>query len=322
MHQQLTPDERDVIAQLRAQGATPSEIARRLKRSPSTVGRELRRNGADDGYRATAAQRQAEERRRNRPYVKKADRELINPLIRRGLAQNFAPEQIAQRIPQEFPDTPERTLSSSSIYRWIIESPQRDHWQACLRRGGKAPRKPRDKSIKPGSAPIAKRPAVIERRGRLGDFEGDTVLGQPGTGGLVTLVDRRSRFTWMFKIEDKRAATVKRRIAQELKSFPAGKCHSLTFDNGTEFAAIPALGKRLEIAVYFAEPGKPQQRGTNENTNRLIRQYFPKGIDFTTVSHQQVRQRGKELNNRPRACLGYRTPAEVYYGVTDRLLCV
>jgi IS30 family transposase len=318
---QLTAEERDLIAEFRAQGATQAEIARRLNRSASTISRELRRNGDQQGYGAIAAQRRADERRRNRPYTKKAERERINPLVRRGLSQEFSPDQIAQRLKREYSQHPQRQVSASSIYRWIAQSPQREHWQARLRRRGKARRKPRQIAAKPGAAPIAQRPAVIENRGRLGDFEGDMVLGQPGTGGITTLVDRKSRCTFAFKTEDKRASTLKRRIQQEVHSLPKGKCRSLTFDNGTEFAQIPALGKRLGISVYFAEPGKPQQRGTNENTNRLLRQYFPKGIDFTTVSHQQVRQITERLNNRPRACLGYRTPHEVFYGVKDQVLC-
>ena len=156
-------------------------------------------------------------------------------------------------------------MSSSA---WIEQDENREHWQSFLRRRGKRPyrRKPAESA---GGARIADRPETIEQRARLGDFEGDTVLGPPGTGGLATLVDRKSRFTIVLKVRSKHAD--------------------------------------------HADPGCPYQRGSNENTNGLIRQYFPKGTDFRDISHHEVRRVEKRLNDRPRACLGFRTPAEVFF---------
>ncbi len=143
---------------------------------------------------------------------------------------------------------------------------------------------------------------------RLGDFEGDTVLGPPGTGGLATLVDRKSRYTIVVKIHSKQADHVHQKIKQRMKQLDEERRHSITFDNGTEFARCHRLEKHLGLQLYFADPGCPYQRGTNENTNGLIRQYFPKGTDFRNVTHHQVREVENLLSDRPRACLGYRPP--------------
>ena len=137
--------------------------------------------------------------------------------------------------------------------------------------------------------------------------------GPPGTGGLATLVDRKSRFTIVVKIQSKNADHVHEKIKQRMKELDEERRHSITFDNGTEFARCHRLEKHLGMELYFADPGCPYQRGTNENTNGLIRQYFPKGTDFRDISHNEVRQVEKLLNNRPRACLGFRTPAEVFF---------
>lgn len=162
-------------------------------------------------------------------------------------------------------------------------------------------------------ARIEHRPEVIESRVRLGDFEEDTVLGPPGTGGVVTLVDRKSRLTIITKIQSKAADHVHARIKQRLKELPDEQRHSITFDNGTEFARCDRLERHLDLELYFADPGCPYQRGTNENTNGLIRQYFPKGTNFRDVSHQEVRAVEKLLNDRPSECLGFRTPSEVFF---------
>ena len=164
---------------------------------------------------------------------------------------------------------------------------------------------------------------ALERRSErpLGDFEGDTVRGPPGTGGVITLVDRKSRFTVITKIQSKDAEHVRERMRRRLKELEEERRHSITFDNGTEFARCYRLEKHLGLKLYFADPGCPHQRGTNENTNGLIRQYFPKGTNFRDISHCQVREVEKLLNNRPRACLGFRTPAEVFFEKTPSAGC-
>jgi len=303
-------EERDRIAQLKHQGADQKEIARALKRSPATVSRELRRNCSGDEYLVGQAQRQAERRRCERPLVRKMDSPQINETIRHGLSQYWSPEQIAGRL--QFDDLEEqRAVTARTIYTWIASDEHREHWRSFLRRRGKrASRRKKPDGI---GAPIDQRPEVIEARLRLGDFEGDTVLGPLGTGGLATLVCRKSRYTIIVKIRSKEADHVHQKIKERLKQLDAERRRSVTFDNGTEFARCHRLQKHLGMELYLADPGCPHQRGTNENTNGLIRQFFPKGTEFRDITHHQVREVENLLNNRPRACLGYRTPAEVFF---------
>jgi len=312
MASHLTLEERDRLAQFRHQGLQQQEIAKILRRSKSTISRELKRNPIGDDYLAGQAQRQAEQRRRERPLSRRMDDPEINESVRSGLAQQWSPEQIEGRLEQQYPDDPRRRVSAQTIYDWIKNDEHREHWQAMLRRRGKRPSRRKQAETSDG-ARIADRPEVIEGRFRLGDFEGDTVLGPPGTGGLVTLVDRKSRFTIILKIQSKDSDHVHQRIKERLKELDDERRHSITFDNGTEFARCHRLEKHLGITLYFADPGCPYQRGTNENTNGLIRQFFPKGTDFRHISHHEVRRVENLLNNRPRACLGFRTPAEVFF---------
>lgn len=310
MAQHLTVEERDRIAQLQCQGVGQKEIAEAIGRSAATISRELRRNGKDGNYYAGQAQQEAEQRRRERPLMRKMDDPTINEFVRVGLAHDWAPEQIEGRLKTASPD---RTVSCQTIYTWIKQSEHREHWESRLRRRGKRPRERKKAASPSDAARIANRPEVIEQRLRLGDFEGDTVLGPPGTSGLATLVDRKSRFTIIVKIQSKNADHVHEKIKQRLKELDGERRHSITFDNGTEFARCHRLEKHLDMQLYFADPGCPYQRGTNENTNGLIRQYFPKGSDFRDVSHHEVRRVENLLNNRPRACLAFRTPHEVFF---------
>ena len=310
MAHHLTPQERDRIAQLRHQGANQKEIAHAVGRCPSTIGREVHRNHTDGEYYAAQAQQAAERRRQERPLVLKMENPEINAAVRAGLAQEWAPAQIAGRMRQQGSD---RRVSPQTIYTWIKQDEERKHWETMLRRRGKRPNRRKNAPTTGDAARIDQRPEVIEERLRLGDFEGDTVLGPAGTGGLATLVDRKSRFTIMVKVRSKNADHVHDKIKQRMKELDAEHRHSITFDNGTEFARCHRLEKHLGMELYFADPGCPYQRGTNENTNGLIRQYYPKGTDFRDISHSAVRQVEKLLNNRPRACLGFRTPNEVFF---------
>lgn len=312
MASHLTLEERDRIAQLRYQGASQKQIAGAVERCRSTISRELQRNGAGSEYYAAHAQQESERRRRERPLVRKMEDPQINQQIRAGLAQEWSPEQISGRMKQEHPDRADRAVSPQTIYAWIKQDEQREHWESLLRRRGKRPCR-RKNTPTSDSARIAGRPEVIEQRQRLGDFEGDTVLGPAGTGGLATLVDRKSRLTIVVKVQSKNADHVHHKLKQRLKELDQERRCSITFDNGTEFARCHRLERHLGIKLYFADPGCPYQRGTNENTNGLIRQYFPKGTDFRDISHDEVRRAEKLLNNRPRACLGFRTPAEVFF---------
>jgi IS30 family transposase len=305
-------EERDRLAQLRHRGANQKEIALALSRDKGTISRELRRNGTPGEYFAGQAQRESERRRRERPLVRKLDDPELHQVVLDELTQEWSPEQIAGRLKQQ---PGQRTVSHQTIYAWIKQDEHREHWESFLRRRGKRPYR-RKHTGPPAAACIRNRPQVIEQRLRLGDFEGDTVLGPPGTGGVATLVDRKSRFTIIVKIRSKDADHVQEKIKQRLKELDEERRHSITFDNGTEFARCHRLEKHLGMKLYFADPGCPYQRGTNENTNGLIRQYYPKGTDFRDISHYQVRETENKLNNRPRACLGFRTPNEVFFEKT------
>lgn len=313
MAKHLTLEERDRIAQLRYQEADQKEIAEALGRSSSTISRELRRNSTGGDYYAAQAQRESQRRRRERPLLRKMEDPQINQQVRSGLTHEWSPEQISGRMKQQRPDDDKRTVSPQSIYTWIKKDAHREHWESFLRRRGKRPYRRKKPAPTAEAARIDHRPEVIEKRLRLGDFEGDTVLGPPGTGGLATLVDRKSRLTIVVKVKSKNADHVHRKLKQRLKELDRERRCSITFDNGTEFARCHRLEKHLDLTLYFADPGCPYQRGTNENTNGLIRQYFPKGTDFRNISHHQVRRVEKLLNNRPRACLGFRTPHEVSF---------
>lgn len=312
MHQHFRFEERVRLEELLGQQWSQSEIAKELKRSESTISRELSRHRVKGVYLAKFAQAEAERRRCQRPIVRKMDRPQIRDAVQDGLIQRWSPDEIAGRLQERFPKQPERHISASSIYLWAkAQGPQRKHWEQSLRRRGRRPYHPRPPT-KHGGQPIKGRPAIIERRGRLGDFEGDLVLGLPGSGGLLTLVDRRSRFLCLELVRNKTSRHVHQRLKQALAKLPDGQRRSLTFDNGSEFTRCYLVEKSHGTRLYFADPGCPHQRGTNENTNGLIRQFFPKGIDFRTVTPQEMRRVENLMNDRPRRCLGYRTPREVF----------
>lgn len=322
MPNHLTAAERDRLAQLSHRGFNQKQMAAALERSPATISRELRRNSEGSEYHACQAQNLAQTRRSERPLTQKLDRPDLQEAVRDGLANHWAPEQIAGRLRSLHEDLPNRHVSAPTIYAWIKESDDREHWNSFLRRRGKRPNRRRKGSEMNAGSRIANRPEVIEGRLRLGDFEGDTVLGPPGTGGIVTLVDRRSRYTIMTKISSKDSEHVHHRIKLRLKALQEERRRSITFDNGTEFARCHRLEKHLGMKLYFADPGCPHQRGTNENTNGLIRQFFPKGTDFREITHNEVSEVETLLNGRPRECLGFRTPNEVFFEQEHEENCI
>ena len=317
----LMKEERDRIAQMHHRGMLQKDIAAALTRNPGTISRELQRNRVGGEYFAAQAHDLAQQRRRERPLQRKLDDPELNAAVRHGLTQEWSPEQIAGARRRAHPNEERRCVSARTIYTWIERDEQREHWKSLLRRRGKRPYRRKKPANSGPAARIQNRPEVIEQRLRLGDFEGDTVLGPPGTGGLVTLVCRRSRYTLLTKIQSKDADHVHRRTKQRLQPLAAEQRRSLTFDNGTEFARCHRLEKHLGLELYFADPGCPYQRGTNENTNGLVRQYFPKGTDFRNISHAEVREAQNRLNERPRACLDFETPATVFHRETLTSTC-
>ena len=303
----LTATERESILCLRAQGYGIRKIAGTLNRSPSTVLRELRRNLVKGAYSAHEADKLYRLRRKRcRPTFKLEDKEL-QALLRARLEEGWSPEQIKGRESLE--------VSVNTIYRAVKSGRLSFEARKHLRRRGKTyKRKTRQDGrghIK-DTVSIELRPKEVERRLDIGDWEIDTVLGKPGTGGLVTVVDRTSRLLLAAKIEDKTASAVQAALLRLLEGV---ECRSLTTDNGKEFARHKEVSAALGVSVYFAHPHSPWERGTNENTNGLIREYLPKGIDFREVRNDDVLRIVERLNNRPRKCLGFRTPNEAFFNL-------
>jgi IS30 family transposase len=237
----------------------------------------------------------------------------VHQYVHDKLTKLWSPDQIAQRVRQDFPRHRRRRLSRQTIYNWIHRrAPQ---WLLMLRRGGR-PVEKRGKLT--DCVRIDGRPDVINRRCRYGDWEGDTIVGKGRHSALVTLVERKSGYTRIGRVDDLKAATTARVSQRRMKDLPVCLRRSVTFDNGKEFAEHHRLTKKLGLQVYFAMPYRSWQRGTNENTNGLLRQFFPKRTDFTRISHHEVARVEQLLNERPRRRLGYRTPAEV---LASRLCC-
>lgn len=312
----LTLDERERLSQMHHAGVTNAEIAAALTRHPTTIGRELRRNASDfdEEYSPLAAQQRAGSRRATRELARKMDRAEVADEVRRGLARCWSPDQIAGHMRREYPDDRCRRVSHQMIYAWIDQQPREDRqrFRSFLRRGGK--RRPRDdrRGKLVGTVSIQGRPKVVDARRRYGDWEGDTVVGAQHSGAIVTLVERKSGYLVTAKTCDRQARRVAAKVGSRLGVWPAALRRTMTFDNGKEFAEHARLADGLGLRVYFAEPYCSWQRGTNESTNGLLRQFLPKGTDFRQVSWQELARYTHQLNDRPRKRLGYRTPAEVF----------
>jgi len=312
MARHLTLGEREVIAHMHRTGKPQAQIAARLGRRKSTISRELRRNRSRNGYWAVAAQRKAERRRSERPWTAKMQRPEVRRYVAERLRQRWSPDQIAGRSRSDFPHNRRRQISPPTIYAWIhAEQARGRHWQRHLRRLGRK-RPAREKRGRlPASVSIEGRPAVVDRRTRYGDWEGDTIVGANRRGGAVTLVERRSGFLLLGGVPNLQAATVRQAAAQQYATTPPGLRKTLTLDNGKEFAEHQGLEAEANLKIYFAKPYCAWQRGSNENTNGLIRDFFPKGTDLANIPEHRFTKVQQLLNDRPRKRLGYRTPNEV-----------
>jgi IS30 family transposase len=310
----FTPEERETLSLLLSRGQSKAEVARRLGRSRKTIFEELRRNSVVEPYSrrrryCAARAQQLADRRRHQRRTKKMDHPQISEQVERGLAQYWSPEQIAGRVRQCHPQEPHLHVSYTTIYTWIRRHDHPRRWRAFLRRQRARKRRRASATL----CVIANRPAVIERRERLGDFEGDTIHGRGHVGALLSLVDRRSGYLLLAKVENLKSSSVNQAIVRRLKRLPRAQRCSLTFDRGSEFAAHQELTQRLDLPIYFADPHHPWQRGTNENTNGLVRQFFPKGTPSSALSREKTSYIQTLINNRPRKRLGYQTPSEVFF---------
>lgn len=322
----LTVAEREQIGLLRAEGAGVRQIARVLGRSPSTISRELRRvqynYGPKDRYRArryvpSVAQVDADRAARRPKPAKLATNSRLRREVEDRLKENHSPEQIARRLRLDFPDDPEMWVSHETIYQALFVQSRgalkRDLTQHL--RTGRSIRKPGRKAEERrarlrGMVMISERPAEIEDRAVPGHWEGDLIIGTPGSA-VGTLVERMTRFVMLLHLPGSRTAdVVQEAMVVKMATLPEQLRRTLTWDQGKEMANHAQIAEATGMSIYFCDPHSPWQRGTNENTNGLLRQYLPKGADLSFYGPGMLDQIAAELNNRPRKTLGWRTPAE------------
>jgi IS30 family transposase len=315
----LTQEERYQIHNLKRQGIHLSQIASELGRSTSTISRELRRNASTRGYQPALAQESATARQRQRRNARQFDPQQWQ-LVELYLRLSLSPQQVSDRLALEN----RLSISTEAIYKHAYANKAQGGdlvgYLRCqkLRRKRYASGQERRGVLK-NRVGIEHRPAVVETRARIGDWEGDTVIGAGRKGALVTLVERKSRYTLAYPLRSKHSAGVTEAIVDLLRPHRQA-CKTLTFDNGKEFAEHEFIASCLKAKVYFAKPYCSWQRGLNENTNGLLRQFFPKGRSLLNVTQAQVDEAVYLLNHRPRKCLGYRTPHEVFYNLPVRPL--
>jgi IS30 family transposase len=315
----LTDADREEISRGIVEGLEGQQIAARIRRCPSVVSREIARHGRRAGYRAVIARRVAAERR-SRPKPRKLDAcaELRTEVVTR-LRAGHSPDQVAGRLRYEHPDQKARWVSHEAIYTWIYALPKGElARQGILLRSGRTQRRTRGRTRSPGArivgmTSIDARPAEATDRAVPGHWEGDLVIGKAGKTAMATLVERTSRYAVPVALPAGRrdATTTCDALITTVTGMPSQLVKTLTWDQGSEMAAHAAFSLATDVSVYFAHPHSPWERGTNENTNGLLREYFPKGTEITD-DQTYLDRVATELNNRPRRILGYRTPAEVF----------
>lgn len=302
--------ERSFIADFRAAGETLAAIARALGRSVRTISAELKRNSHGGVYLACEAQTLAARRRHAaRAKSAKMQRPAIREFVLQKLRLRWSPDQIAGRLKREFPDDARRRISAPTIYHWLATDDHGASWSRLLR--GRKRRKPRTISPDKRRHAIVGRPEIVNARERIGDWEGDTIVGWGGRASLVSLVERVSGYAELIAVEDRRSATVIGAVRRRMQTLEPELRQTLTFDNGSEFANHAELKAGLGLDIYFATPHSPWQRGSNEHLNGLVREFFPKGTDFRGLNRRKLAEVQRLFNQRPRKRLNYQTPDEV-----------
>jgi IS30 family transposase len=308
---QLAREQRYQIYALKKAGLSQTCMADLLGVHKSTISRELRRNSGQRGYRPRQAHLLAQQRHQEKPRV------LIQPetwqRIETQIRLDWSPEQISDWLQR----TGRSKVSHERIYQYILANKKvggdlYKHLRCQKQRKKRYGARERRGQLS-GRISIEARPAIVAQRSRLGDWELDTIIGKGHKQAIVSLTERKARLTLIAKVERKTADQVANTIVRLLRPH-AKKVHTLTSDNGKEFAQHKSIAGSLDADFYFAHPYASWERGTNENMNGLIRQYFPKHRDFRTVTDEEIQIAMDRLNNRPRKCLGYRTPNEVFFG--------
>ncbi|MDK9707100.1 MAG: IS30 family transposase [Desulforhopalus sp.] len=323
----LIQRERICLFYLLQLGLSLREIGRRLNRSHTTIAREIKRNKRVFGCYCDRAAHSYAHKRKSIPrhMRRKTNKQLYRYVIER-LQFGWSPEIISQRIQRDFPHRKKKMrISHETIYQWIYQDAVHGGSLFCylIRRHRKRKKQRGYGSLRgliPNRVDISLRPEVVAKRSRYGDWEGDTMVGYRHRGRLVTHVERRSRYLLACKVKDGTASSFNDASLLLFHDIPREYCKTLTLDNGSENAKFSELEDKLSMQVYFAKPYASWERGTNENTNGLLRRFFPKGTDFLKVSDFKLAKVVKMLNHRPRKCLNYRTPYEVFNSVSGGAL--
>jgi transposase, IS30 family len=317
-------EEREILQRLRWERKTLRFIARELCRSPASISREIRRNSSPEKrlYQPRLAHERALQKRRSRGRTERLKSECVRRYVIEHLKSGWSPEQISGCIEADIHEH----ISHEAVYQFVYAQIHRDGYgllkpgkedlriylkRRHRRRQPKGMRRCR-RVLKPYGRSIETRPNIVERRTRVGDFESDTVESVDHRPGINTLVERRTGLVFITKLADKTSMATRRAIKGRLADVPVSAKHTVTFDNGPENREWQTLEADAGITSYFAHPYHSWERGTNENTNGLIRWYFPKGTDFTTVSEAEIAAVEYALNTRPRKRLGWKTPLEVW----------
>lgn len=314
----LTIADREQILLGIGRGESLSAIAGVLGRSPSTITREVNANGGREHYSAWHAHQRAREKARRPKPCKLRQGRLLREVSRR-LEEFWSPEEIARRLPLDYPDDPEMRVSHETIYQSLFVQGRgelRRELARCLR-SGRTVRRSRGCIEKrgrlPGMVMIAERPPEAEDRAVPGHWEGDIILGKGGRSAVGTLVERTTRILLLLHLNGERSADrVEAAMRKAVRTLPKELCRSITWDQGAEMANHARFSVTTDIPIYFCDPHAPWQRGSNENTNGLLRQYLPKGMDLSTVTASELLHIQRSLNGRPRKTLGYMTPSEKF----------
>jgi len=316
-YKQLTSGQRYQIYGLKQAGLNQSQIAEKLGVNKSTISREFNRNKGLRGWRPKQAQQLSQTRKQRCFNGKKFTPEEWGE-VSRLIRTEFSPEQVSVRL--AFEDV--LRISHEAIYRYIYAD-KREGGDLHLHLRGQKPYRKRyaggqeRRGVLKNRISIDERPEIVDQKTRIGDWEGDTVIGKNHKGGLVTLAERKSRYLLAGHIRSKHAEGVTAVTKQLLMPFK-DICHTITFDNGKEFAGHESIAEELGASVYFAHPYSSWERGLNENSNGLVRQYFPKGMELVDIEEDDVLRAVDRLNHRPRKVLGGRSPHEVLFGVEMR----
>jgi len=309
---QLTQEQRYQIYALKKAGLNQTEIAVIVGVNKGTISRELNRNSGLRGYRPQQAHTLALNRRGSKVMSRIGDNTWR--LVRRLLREEWSPEQISGWLLEEAIDT----VSHEWIYQYVLEDKVQGgnlyRHLRCQRQRKKRYGVYSTRGQLINRTSIDERPSIVDRRSRYGDWELDTIIGKGHKQAIVSLTERKSKLSLIAKVSRKTADLVAKAIIRLLTPI-ADRVHTMTSDNGKEFAQHETMAQALNADFYFAHPYSSWERGLNENTNGLIRQYFPKNCDFTTITSQQIKKAMDKLNNRPRKSLGFKTPNQVFFGI-------